>query len=391
MPTKKKMYTATFTYEGQRYYVRSTVSQREAEKKAVKKLAALEAEENQVNGDMPVDHYFTQWVETYKRDSISAIAYRDYRTRHRLYVSPQIGTMKVKDVRPIHIQQIVNSLKGHSLSSCVKVSAQLKAMFAQAVEDDMIRKNPARKATMPQATDGTNRSITPEERQALLQVAQTDPFGLFVKIMLWCGLRPQEVAALEWTDIDAINRRIMVRRALKRDGVIGPPKSAAGNRDVPIPPQLWECLRFGSGYVVTNAADQPYLHSTIHKNWRRFKSKMNLALGAKTDEQGLPLENLVAPDLTLYCLRHTYGTDLEAAGVPINVAKYLMGHSSITMTSRVYTHMREDTLETAAQTIASFVPPTAQKGATAGATTAVKTAAKDLKTSDETLYQENKA
>ncbi|RKJ71668.1 hypothetical protein D7X33_22130 [Butyricicoccus sp. 1XD8-22] len=46
---------------------------------------------------------------------------------------------------------------------------------------------------------------------------------------------------------------------------------------------------------------------------------------------------------------HTYCTDLEAAGVSINVAKYLMGHISITLTTKIYSHMREDILTEAAQ------------------------------------------
>ncbi len=43
-------------------------------------------------------------------------------------------------------------------------------------------------------------------------------------------------------------------------------------------------------------------------------------------------------DVTMYCLRHTYCTDLQTAGVPINVAKDFMGHSSITLTANIYTH-----------------------------------------------------
>lgn len=51
-----------------------------------------------------------------------------------------------------------------------------------------------------------------------------------------------------------------------------------------------------------------------------------------------PSEDLVAKDLTPYCLRHTFCTDLERAGVPINVAKDLMGHSDIAVTANIYTH-----------------------------------------------------
>lgn len=44
-------------------------------------------------------------------------------------------------------------------------------------------------------------------------------------------------------------------------------------------------------------------------------------------------------DLTAYCLRHTYCTNLQKQGVDIRTAQYLMGHSSIQMTAKIYTHI----------------------------------------------------
>lgn len=58
-----------------------------------------------------------------------------------------------------------------------------------------------------------------------------------------------------------------------------------------------------------------------------------------------------ADDLCPYCLRHTYGTDLQDAGVPINVAKYLMGHSDISVTANIYTATTDDAIESARQQI----------------------------------------
>ncbi len=88
------------------------------------------------------------------------------------------------------------------------------------------------------------------------------------------------------------------------------------------------------------------------------------------------MKSVIAPDLDMYCFRHTYCTDLEAAGVPINVAKYLMGHSSIVLTSQIYTHMREDTLAEAASRIA-------QIGATTGATAKLQNLYKTVQNSGE--------
>jgi integrase len=61
--------------------------------------------------------------------------------------------------------------------------------------------------------------------------------------------------------------------------------------------------------------------------------------------------HLPAADLRPYCLRHTYGTDLQDADVPINVAKYLMGHEDIATTGNIYTDTTEYAILAASEKI----------------------------------------
>ena len=62
----------------------------------------------------------------------------------------------------------------------------------------------------------------------------------------------------------------------------------------------------------------------------------------------------MADDLTPYCLRHTYATDLQSADVPINVAKDFLGHKSIAMTSHIYTHLSVDAFAEASLKVINF-------------------------------------
>ena len=73
-------------------------------------------------------------------------------------------------------------------------------------------------------------------------------------------------------------------------------------------------------------------------------------MGAKLDKNG----NIVgikplASDLTSYCLRHTFCTDLQKKGVDLRSAQYLMGHSDITLTANIYTHADTTTIIQAAE------------------------------------------
>ena len=103
----------------------------------------------------------------------------------------------------------------------------------------------------------------------------------------------------------------------------------------------------------------------IENDWRSFLRQVDLAMGAETTAHGHiydpkdlkgngdPLYpdpedpkkprngHKVAPDLVLYCLRHTYCTDLQRAGVPLEIARMLMGHEDITTTANIYTHSGE--------------------------------------------------
>lgn len=71
---------------------------------------------------------------------------------------------------------------------------------------------------------------------------------------------------------------------------------------------------------------------------------MDIENGAKVYRNQI-VESVLAPDLEPYLLRHTFCTDCQAAGVPLNVAKEWMGHSDISVTSKIYTHMVDEVFE----------------------------------------------
>lgn len=378
MSKDKKLFTATFRFEGKKYFCRSSKSQREADKKAILKKTELEAGSQLIGGNITLKDYAEKWLETYKLNTVSNAVYKAYRSRINNYIVPACGNLPVKKIRPTNLQKILNQQTGKSKDHCTKLRHTIQQIFEQARRDKIINDNPAEALTLPKAENGTHRSITDEERRATLEVAETHSFGPFIKVLLYCGLRPQEAAALRWEDIDQINHRLNVQRAVKADGSIGGTKSAAGVRMVPIPAPLWEELRQAipdklDTYIFLDSRGERLSKTAIRRRWLSFRHDLDIALGAELehDADGNPilrygcptiLHSVVADDLTLYCYRHTYCTDLEAAGVSINVAKYLMGHSSIELTAKIYSHMREDILENAALKIDL-------SGATAGATT----------------------
>ena len=94
-----------------------------------------------------------------------------------------------------------------------------------------------------------------------------------------------------------------------------------------------------------------------------MKREMNIAMGCKVYRNQVLKPHWVADDLVPYCLRHTYCTELQDAGVPINVAKELMGHTDISVTARIYTHQSEKSFNDARDKIDAYINKQQEKDA----------------------------
>jgi integrase len=289
------------------------------------------------------------WLETYKEPAMSARGYKSTKSAYTARVAPVIGTMRLADVKPIHCQRILNDMSGLSKKHIKRVHEVMRAMFDAALDNGLLLLNPALKLTRPAAEDGTHRAITNTERAALIRACEENErakkYSLWVKFMLYCGLRPDETARVKGHHIDIKNKRLYI------DGT----KSKAAKRYVPIPEELINELKETNfdpfGPVFATKQGKPLTESARKRHWQVIIRAMNIAMGCETHKGAVVPPYRVADDLVPYCLRHTYGTDLQDAGVPINIAKDLMGHEDIATTANIYTHTSEAAFERAREMI----------------------------------------
>lgn len=364
---KNGYYRETFSYEGKQYSVRSK-DKKEVLRKLAEKKRMVESGQVVMNNNTTVETWAIEWLETYKKGSCGLSQYKIYEGNIKKYIVPAIGSLRLKSVKPINLQKILNEQTGMSYSHVTKIKFLLYQMFDRARKNKLILDNPAEDLELPKSKEGQRRAITETERKYILQVAETNYFGLWVKTMLYCGLRPQETVTLQWKDIDFKNKILKVTSAMEaRTGEEKTTKSKAGLRQIPIPDCLLEDLAKVKGnpfeYVFTQRlAGKRHTAMTIRGAWKSFKTDLDIAMGAEVQDRkvkaGKGYRNVkeitihaVADDLVPYCLRHTYCTDLQAAGVPINVAKELMGHSDISVTARIYTHQSKTAFDNAADAI----------------------------------------
>ena len=334
----------TARFNGKKYEATGK-TETEAIMKLAEKLAAAKRGEETINGNMTVNAWYKQWIELYKAPKgLTEKSLKMYDEKYNNHIKPRIGHMKIKDIKDVHLQKIMNAQAGMSDSHAKKVRMVMQEMFKRARISRIIPYDPAEELELPQASKGRRRAITDEEREAILAVAETHPAGLWILTLLYTGMRPGETATLTWADVDFDADEIRIHTA-KESGTrnIKGPKTKAGVRTLPhIPNPIRPGLQAAAkgkkpfDFVFPTTTGTIMNDSAMRRRWVSFKTAIDQYMGAEIDSEGKTVNSKVAKDLVPYCLRHTFATDCAKAGVPIDTARWLMGHEDISLTANIY-------------------------------------------------------
>lgn len=244
-----------------------------------------------------------------------------------MYIAPfwkekRIKKIKEKDMNNFvrFLQNLKNQKSGEALSQSTQWSAMkhMKAILNYAVKQHIIKRNPMQHIRVAIPSNKVN-YYTMEQVKVLLQADYPNEYyKMAVWLALCAGLRRGEVIALKWGDVDLNNRLLYIRRSvnlIKGIRYEKPPKSGKERTGI-INPILYEIMKRG------NASDQDYV---VPLNpWQ-----ITAWFPTFAEKQGLPR-------LTFHALRRTFGTLLLQSGVDIKTVSVLLGHSSITVTSKSY-------------------------------------------------------
>ncbi|MGE5559917.1 MAG: tyrosine-type recombinase/integrase [Chloroflexota bacterium] len=317
---------------------------------------------------MTVGEWLDIWLAEYVRPHLRPKTYDSYESVIRLHVKPAIGGVRLRSLQTTHVQHMVNGIASSGLSARMAGLTQvvLHAALKQATMNGMVPRNVAEGARKPKTEKHPPRVLTPEEQAALMEAAANDRLYPMVVTMLGTGLRIGEAVALRWDDVDLRQRRIQVRQSATRAHtpagetrtalIVQSPKTAAGRRSVALPPaivatlqqwhrqQLEERLRMGKTWRDSGLVFTTSVGTMIGP--RNFARKLT-SLAARAG-----IEN-VNP----HALRHTYATRALEAGVPAREVQESLGHTTITMTLDVYSHVLPEMKQAAADAIDKFLQP----------------------------------
>lgn len=278
-----------------------------------------------------LSYWLDNWVETYKSKTVQPSTYKEYKYIIEIIKTHKISNMKLNEIKPIHISDFFNSKTDYSKTVIKKLRFILNGAFEAGIDNDLCYKNPVRHASIPNKKQEEKTAYSPSEIQIIHNFALNDDlFGLPMLILLHTGIRSGELRALKYNDIDIDSRSINITHSIKRDNTIGPPKNGKP-RCVPFSVEFAEILKSKIKtknkqlYIIGDEPDYTTA-SGLRSRYQAFFRRMNKASETKIE---------MKPP---HCIRHTYSTDMQRAGVPVAIVSAILGHSSTDVTDK-YTHL----------------------------------------------------
>lgn len=273
------------------------------------------------------------------------------------HVLPLFGIYKLDKLTTPLIQSIVNKLadktnKGEpgAYLHYDKIHALNKRILQYGVTMQAISSNPARDVVLPRNTQKAKRKkVKHFENQDLKKfldyldgLDQAKYRNLYeatlYKFLLATGCRINEALALSWSDIDLENATISITKTLNHLGQINSPKSKASYRDIDI----------DQGTIIMLKA---YQLRQIQEAWKLGRTETvvfsdfihdypsNKTLGNRLKTR---FKHAGVPNIGFHGFRHTHASLLLNSGIPYKELQYRLGHSTLSMTMDIYSHLSKE-------------------------------------------------
>ena len=332
--------------------------------------------------DMTVDAWFNRWL----KDVVGNRApntLRNYRERYEHNVQPFIGSMLLRDVKPMDCQMILNAMESDYAGSTIRQTYMTMGTFFKSAKDNgFIDRHPmdgVRYMKPVRAVDDIH-FLTVDEQKQFLEVAKNSHNYAQYVLILETGLRTGEMIGLTWDAIDWEKHTLTVNKTLefryKQDEWrAGPPKTESSYRTIPLTDTAYNILMeiYNTREYRNESKDLSTVLTFMDRKTGQKRKLVMRDLVFINWRTGMPAKNS-SYDTHLYklcddagierfcmhALRHTYATRAIESGMQPKVLQKLLGHASITTTMNRYVHVTDDSMKKA---VAQFAKAQeAQKG-----------------------------
>ena len=300
-----------------------------------------------VRPEMPFGEWLDFWYQNYVKLQIRPTTQANYEAKIYQHIIPELGKIPLNQLAQKDLQQFYARMKtggrlirteqfGKGLSdSMVRgLHAACRSALEKAVQEELIRTNPAVGCKLPPKRGREMQVLGREELQRFLIQAQAEGYYELFLLDLCTGLRRGELLALQWDDLDfktgtlTVNKQVYEVRGQLQVSI---PKTRASIRRLVLPPGVVEVLRA--------------YWETVDSRWMfpsPVKEDMPMTPGAVRRRLQIILERAGCKRIRFHDLRHTFATLSLENGMDVKTLSAMLGHVSAATTLDIYTHVTGD-------------------------------------------------
>ena len=276
--------------------------------------------------------YAERWFRVFSKPNVETVTATTYERQLRLYLYPAFEGKNIEDIHPSDVQEMLNGIKG-AKETKMKARMVLNQIMEQAVEEDIITKNPV----LSKVIRITGAASKPTEPYSVEQmryiVAHIDDVKepldrAFLALLALHPLRLEEVLGLKQEDIDREHFVLHIQRAVthptRNMPEIKATKTDASRRDIELVKEIVHYLPTGSSGDFLLGGKTPLSYTQVRRMCRRIAR--DIAFSEK---------------ITPIRFRTTVLTDIYDETKDIKKAQAAAGHTTSAMTLKHYVHGRQ--------------------------------------------------
>jgi integrase len=305
-------------------------------------------------GKTTVAEYLERWLRDYAKPNISARSYERYTGIIEKYLIPEMGNIPLIQLKPEHIQRHYTNVRNQGLKpETIRFHhAVIHKALQTALKWGLLNRNPADGVDVPKNGHTEMQTWDDFEVRQFLDTAKDSIYYALFHMAIFTGMRRSELLGLKWGDVEL--QQIHVCRALHqlKDGtyIFTEPKSATSKRTIALSPSSIQAIRTMLGetlgkddLVFSTPQGAPLRPNTITRAWAILAAKAGIK------------------PIRLHDARHTHASLMLKQGIHPKIVQERLGHSTISMTLDIYSHVAPGLQEAAAKSFDTLVNPEREK------------------------------
>jgi integrase len=304
--------------------------------------------------------YLEDWLVAEKA-AMRPSTWSHYSQLLRMYITPNIGNIVLKDLKTAHIKALYIHLQDQNVGipTVRKIHKLMHSALRAAAETGMIVRNPVSYAHPPRESETERKILSEDQASQFLGAINGHRWEALFHLALATGMRRSEILGLRWEKLDWIEHTIRIDKQLSKSpnssAMFQPLKTKSSRRTIPIGEQTIQVLRdhnerqrlqriaagnkwIDNGLIFTNNKGGPICASHMIQVFKRLLPP------------GLP-------GIRFHDLRHSAASIMINNGIPATAVASILGHSKTSTTLNTYSHSTDSHQRHAAALIDNLITP----------------------------------